>query len=516
MDFFKYSYKPILFIAVIVGAFSCTKSKNSADDLPIIPAYQLMEVVDKDLAAIQAEGKIRAIVENNSTSYFIYKGQPMGFEYELLRKMAAQLGLKLEVVAEKDIERAFERLNAGEVDIIAQKLSITKERRKWVQFTDPMYQVQQVLVQRKPENWREMKQHEIERSLIRNPIDLAGKSIHVRKGSAFIQRLRNLSEEIGQDINIIEDLSDADTEELIKKVAEYEIDFTVADDDVAQVSASYFPNLDVGTTISFPQQIGWAVRRNADSLAMVLNQWIAYERSSPDFYVIYNRYFKSPKGSVIRARSEFGSISGNSISIYDPLIKKYANEIAWDWRLLAALIFQESRFDPQAVSWAGATGLMQLMPSVASEFGATNPTDPEQSIMAGTRYLAWLMNYWENRPLADPDTRVKFILASYNVGPGHVEDAIRLTEKYGENPQKWDDEVEKYLTLKSLPKYFNDAVVQFGYCRGTETSAYVEQVLYRYQQYKLFFPETVSVDGLVMNKYDKKTQFLADIQFAFP
>lgn len=477
-------YLLIFFISITT---SCQKTRQESNGDSTKPAWMIIDPVEADWGVIKERGVLKAIVENSTTSYFLYKAQAMGYEYEMLNKLADALGVRLQIIVENNIDTAFEMLNNGEGDIIAFKLTVTKERRRWFAFSESLYQVQQVLVQRKPDNWREMRIHEIEKQLIRNPIDLIGKQVHVRKGSSYINRLTNLSEEVGGDILIIEGYPELDTEGFIKKVADGEIDYTVSDDDIAQVNASYYTNLDVNTVISFPQQIAWAMRKNADSLQMMVDQWVREEKKGSDIYVIYNRYFKSPKGSLVRARSEYSSISGSRISVYDEMIKAEAERIDWDWRLLAALIFQESRFEPEAESWAGAVGLMQLMPGTAVEFGAENPFDVRQSLFAGANYLSWLNRLWQDR-IEDEEERKKFIMASYNVGPGHVEDAVRLADKYGYNAKRWEDNVEKYLELKSEPVYFNDKVVKHGYCRGYEPVNYVRNILYRYNQYQMFFP----------------------------
>ena len=148
------------------------------------------------------------------------------------------------------------------------------------------------------------------------------------------------------------------------------------------------------------------------------------------YYVIYNKYFKNPKASYLRATSTYSSLNGEKISPYDELIKQAAAKLNWDWRLLASQIYQESKFDPQAESWAGAIGLMQLLPETASMYGASDVYNPKESIQAGVNYLLWLDKMWAKK-VPDPKERIKFVLASFNVGQGHVLDARQLARKYG-------------------------------------------------------------------------------------
>jgi membrane-bound lytic murein transglycosylase F len=154
--------------------------------------------------------------------------------------------------------------------------------------------------------------------------------------------------------------------------------------------------------------------------------------------------------------------------------------------LLAAQIYQESQFNPKAKSWMGAQGLMQLVPNTAGEFGAKQILDPEQNIRAGTNYIRWLEDYW-SKYIDDPSELEKFVLASYNSGQGHVMDAMKLAEKYGKNPKIWDDNVDFYMLLKSNPKYYKDAVVKSGYCRGREPVNYVKSIYEQFEIYKQFF-----------------------------
>lgn len=436
-----------------------------------------------DLKEIKERGSLKAIVDNSSTGYFIYRGQPMGYEYELMARFARSMDLRLEIVVVNGLEKAFESLNSGEGDIIAFNLTVTRERKKLVAFTHHHSLQHQVLVQRKPEGWRKLKRHELEQSLIRDPIDLIGKEVTVRKNSAFVSRLHNLSDELGDDIVIIEDYEEVQTEELIRKVNDGDIDFTVADENIAKVSATYLPDIDVKTPISFSQQIAWAVRLSSPDLLESTNQWIEKMKKNSDYYVIYKKYYNNPKKSVIRATSEYSSISGSKLSPYDDMIKKGAEQLEWDWLLLASQMYQESKFNSDAVSWAGAKGLMQLMPPTAEQYGVKDAFNPSQNFTGGVKHIKWLQNLWQDK-VKDPDERLKFILASYNIGQGHILDARRLAVKYGENPEVWEDSVEKYLLKKSDPKYYKDPIVKSGYCRGLEPVKYVREILERYQQYQ--------------------------------
>ena len=438
--------------------------------------------VDVDLEAIKKRGYITALVDNNSFSYFIYKGRPIGYEYELLKLLARQLKVELKIKVISGVENGIHQLNTGEGDILAFPLTVTKERTEYVNFSRPLFNSYQVLVQRKPDSWKNLSQAEIDKQVIRDPHALIGKEVHVMKSSSFAERMRNLSQEIGGEVQMVEDSANAESESLIRQVALGNIDYTVADHPIAMVNANYYPNLDVSTILSTPQQIAWSVRKNSPELLTVLDAWLVKIKKEPTFMVIYNRYFKSPRTSLLRVNSDYSSLGGNKISRYDELIKKGATRLGWDWRLLAAIIYRESRFISNDESWAGARGLMQLMPETAKRFGATNPDDPAQSIRAGVNYLRHLDRYWAKN-VSDPDERLKFVLASYNAGLTHIIDARELTRKYGKNPVIWSD-VEYYLLKKSDPQYYRDPLAAAGYCKCEEPVNYVRNVLASFEEYK--------------------------------
>jgi membrane-bound lytic murein transglycosylase F len=445
--------------------------------------------VSIDLPDIVEKGALTALTSYSSTSYFIYKGQVMGYEYELLQQLADYLGLELKVKVVVDMDRIIPMLLKGQGDIIAHGLAVTSQRRQDVVFTDYHTRTHQVLVQRKPHSWRSMKLHEIERALIRDPLDLIGQKVHVRKNTSYYKRLLNLSQEIGGDIDIVPISGDIGTEEIIRMVADGDIDYTIADQHIAVINAASLPILDVETAVSFNQRLAWAVRPNSPKLLQQVNSWLAEIKETPDYYALFNKYFKNKRAFRARAKSEYLSTKNGRISEYDELMKQHAQKINWDWRLLAAMMYVESRFEPKAGSWAGATGLMQIMPATAQQLGFSprQLKDPETSIQAGIAYLADLQNRWKTIP--DPVERKKFILGSYNAGRNHIEDARKLAKKYKADPDVWTDNVEEYIKRKSIPKYYNDPVVQFGYARGSEPYDYVRTIFNLYSMYQSVIPE---------------------------
>lgn len=434
-----------------------------------------------DLQDIKETGKIVAVTDYNSTEYFLYRGEPMGYQYDLLKELANHLNVKLEVIVENDLERTFEYLSTGKCDLIALNLTVTKERSKRIKFTEPHSQTTQVLVQRKPEDWKMYHPENLEKKLLRNQLELSGKTIYVRKNSSFSERLYNLAEEIGDSIDIIEVAEDE--EQLIRLVANGEIDYTVCDENVAMVNQTYYPILDIRTQISFPQNLAWAVRKEgSDNLLNDVNEWLKKFKKTLDYALIYNKYFRNQKSKEI-IESDFFASSSGIISPYDEEIKTFSDSIGWDWLLLTSLIYQESRFMHDVRSWAGAYGLMQLMPSTASRYGINMNSSPAENIEAGAKFLKWLDNTLKNR-VPNDEERIKFILASYNVGLGHIMDGMNLARKNGKDPATWDNNVDFYVLNKSNPEYYRDPVVKYGYCRGEEPFNYVAEIMERYDHYK--------------------------------
>jgi len=468
------------------------KDKNlQIEDIGVIPEEKTLEEIfadnsstKRDLIEIKASGVLKAVTIYSSTSFFLYRGQTMGFEYELLDRIAEHIGVELEIIIARDIIELMSFLNNGKADIIANGLAITEHRRKFINFTDNLFLSHQVLVQKKPDNWRNMKLHEIEEELISDNVELIGIKVSVRDNSSYMQRLDNLMEELG-DLIIIDTMnSNIETEELIRMVVEGEIEYTVADYNIASINASYYPELDIKVPMSFSQRIAWGVRKNSPDLLSECNKWLAEIKKTPDFNLIYDKYFKNERDFRKRIKDDFYSSKTGNISQYDDLIKRHSDNIGWDWRLLSSLVYQESKFDPLAKSWAGAQGLMQLMPATAEELGVEDRTNPEKNIKGGTKYLKQLWDRWED--ISDSTQRVKFAMASFNCGYYHVRDAANLALKYGHNNSIWDDNVELYILKLSNPEFFNDPVVHYGYARGLEPFTYVLEIFERYDHYIKF------------------------------
>ena len=483
MSFF-YKKHYIYLLIFLFSAISCSDTDNGPVSSPEVAEQALPH---RSLQEIKESGKLRALIAYSGTSYFLYRGQPMGFEYEILQRFADELGVELELVVSDNIDSLLPDLRAGKADLVAHGLTVTSDRKEQVQFTDYLYLTQQVLVQKKPEGWRKMRWSKLQTYLIKDAIELIDDTVSVRQASAYIERLDNLSDEIGGKIHIDTIQGSMSTDKIIKKVVDGEIEYTVADKNIASINASYYPSLNIKVPVSFSQRIAWATRKEDTTLTHEINKWVKGMKKEVDYYVIYNKYFKNKRRFRKQVKSEFYSLNKEKISPYDDSIRKNAEKIGWDWRLLASLVYQESRFKPAAQSWAGAKGLMQVMPATARELGIKNRADPKGSLRGGSKYLDQLFK--EFTQVEDTIQRIKFAMASYNCGLGHVLDAQRLAEKRNLDPHRWDDNVEKMILALSYSKNYSQEGIRHGYVRGIEPYTYIRQIFKRHKHYVAFIPE---------------------------
>lgn len=471
--------KKIVFFVAFVFTVYIFGSDHHVSDTP------KSEIVTRDLGSIRKRGKLIAVTDFNSTDYFIYRGEPMGFNYELLKSFSDNIGIDLDIVTENQIDDAVGMLKSGEADLLALSLNAGSSVMKDVHFTVPVVETKQVLVQKKPRNWRSIPDDLLEKKLVRKPVDLAGKSIFVQAGSSHAGQLLSLARENGDSIHIIE--VPFESEKLIQYVATGAIEYTVCDENLAMVNATYYPDIDVSTPVSISEDVSWAVRRNdSDTLLTALNKWMTTFRKTGSYAMLYAKYFKNSR-SVSMVKSDFYALNTGRVSRYDDMIRQYSASIHWDWRLLASLICQESHFNPNVESFAGAVGLMQIMPDTGKRMGIDSTSSPEDNLKAGIRYINWLHSIFDPK-IPDEKERINFILASYNAGPGHVLDAMKLAEKNGMDPLKWEGNVAVWLLKKSEPQYYNDTIVKSGYFRGTESVNFVSQVLERFEHYKNIIP----------------------------
>lgn len=413
------------------------------------------------------------------TSYFIYREETMGYDYDLVKRLAQDKGMVLRLEVAPNLQRVIEMLDSGLIDLIAYEVPITGEYRSKVVPCGIESITHQVLVQPKksPEG------------LISDVTDLVGRSVYVEKDSKYHHRMENLNEELGGGIEIIPIARDTlITEDLIAMVSRKEIPLTIVDSDIARLNKTYYNDLDITLQISFAQRAAWGVAPGKEWLADSITQWMAAEQPRKTRDSLLKRYFEKSKSDGAKRFNFSLDLSRGYISPFDNLFKKYGREANWDWRLLASQGYCESHFDSSQVSWAGARGIMQLMPSVARAYGLDEISivDNENNISTAAKIIQSLSRILTPK-VSDPEERKKFIVAAYNSGIAHILDAIAIAKKYGLNPEKWEGQVETALMMKSNPDIYNDPVCKYGYFRGSQTCEYVRQVFALYEDVRKQF-----------------------------
>lgn len=463
------------FLALLSIAWltSCQNTPSQPTDEPEVERDTLTV-----LQHIQERGRLVAVTNCEIINYNTEKPTPSGFEYELLSDFCNANGLELEMIVNENLDSCFRLLDSCQVDMVAVGIGSNKEMRRRYLLTEPIMMQKSVLVQRMPKDWNKMSTaNEVENQLLRSSVDLAGKTIHLPQGSHEVKLLEHLSDQIGDTIYIVE-CDSLNSFDLVKAVESGEIDYTVVEEYVARMASIGLKGLDTKLNVSVEQPLGWVVQNhdNDSSLLIALNGWIdGFEQRNLNR--ILAKYVN--KGNVFGNRKpKEGELSG-----FDGIIKKTAKNIGWDWRLLASLIYQESHFRLDLESEKGAFGLMQLMPVVMERYELSYDATPEEQLEVGGKLITYLNECLEDK-VVDSAERVKFVLAAYNSGLGHVYDAQRLAAKYGKYPDVWDNNVDYFILNKSKKQYYNDTCCKAGYLRGTETYRFVEEVLDRYYQYQ--------------------------------
>ena len=413
----------------------------------------------RDLAAIQAAGRLRMLTLNGPGTYYLWRGELIGFEYELLRTFAESIGVDLEVVVAGHREELAPWLAEGRGDVVSAGVTATEERRVAGRlFSTPYLRVQEVFVSRAP---------------VGSLAELAGRRVTVQRGTSFVRTLEGLRGEVDLEI----ERSPAESETLIRAVAEARAEVTLADSHVAELEAAFDERLSVGPRLPAEVGLAWVVRPDQPELLAALNAFIEDRYRGYEYNVLRNKYFRNDR-RMQRQREH--RIDGERLSPFDELVKAAVAEHGFDWRLVVSQMYQESRFDPAEVSFAGARGLMQVLPRTAREVGIDGEAlaDPARGIEAGVRYLSWTRERFEALPLVEQRW---FALAAYNAGVGHVRDARRLAAVKGWDPERWFDHVEHAMLLLSEREYARQAL--HGYVRGAEPVRYVDEIRERYRAY---------------------------------
>lgn len=434
----------------------------------------------RDLADIRSSGTLRVLLRNSSSSYHILRGQEYGFEYELAARFARDLGVRLEVVLPDSQSSVQSQLNAGKIDLIAMPLEAPESGPRFVEYTAPYNEVQLVLVS-----------HGAEADSLRGVQDLEGVMVAARHWSREESALLELRR-AGLNVGIVMFGAGSNEEEILEYVADGTYPAAVVHSDVARAVQSYRPELEIAFELEESASVRWAVRKNSPGLLEAVDRFLlSHRRELADgslrksrlYNILSKKYFSDSR--LIRSRVEdpFHLARTGRLSPYDEQFAEHAARYGFDWRLIASISFQESRFDPNAISWAGAVGLMQLMPKTAGR-SKNALADPELNIELGVKHFAYLYRLYR---FLDDDARLKFALAAYNCGQGHLDDARILCMNRGRDPNDWENVQEALLQLRQ-PEYHRQ--VRYGFVRGQETVRYVDRVLQRYELFKKILDET--------------------------
>lgn len=425
-----------------------------------------------DLPQIKERQRLRVAIRNNAATYWIHKGQEVGFEYDLLQAFAKKQDLRLEMVVASDRANLLDLVTEGKADMAAAGITRTKERLENFEFGAPYLNPEEVVVCLKDSSGN---------PVVSSMEQLWSSPIHIRTSSSYYSTLKELEEKEGRKFTIIPVSEELETENIIQQVAEGTIPVTIADNHLAQIEMVYNDRITTGPVIASATSVGWVMRKDAPLLKKAVDDFFTtgeYKPKALKYNMLYSRYFKNER-EIKAAKSEARADIKGVISPYDSLMKKVAVDRSLDWYMIAAQAYQESKFNPKAQSWVGALGLMQLMPLTAKEVGVTNREDPYQSLHGGAVYMNKLFKRFDET--IPYEERYNFALASYNAGYGHVLDARRLATKKGWDNRIWFGNVEKAMLLLAEPTYAKSA--RYGYCRGSEPVTYVKNIQRLYNNY---------------------------------
>ncbi|MGF1668949.1 MAG: transglycosylase SLT domain-containing protein [Balneolaceae bacterium] len=479
---YKNSIGESIVILILAGTFALSGCSRGDVDTALKPVENSLSVtvldpVERDYAEIKNSGVLRMITQYSSNTYYLHQGIEVGFEYELVKEFTREHDLALEVVIIGADQNPFDLLNSGEGDIIAANYTITDERRQYASFTRPYNLVDQVVVyssylDRKPQTLSQLSGSDIR--------------ISVRRNSSYYERLMDLiSEGYDLKLNIISD--EMDTESTLFQVANGSLEATVSDDNMFDAAARYMDGLIAGPKIAESDTIAWVIRKNAPDLEAQLNRFLykhfrfSEDRNRPRrstfLNVLRKKYFEEGPHLAEYYNPDWQYQNVGVISPYDDLIMEVADSIGLDWLMLTAMAAQESKFNPNSKSWAGAVGLMQIMPEF-SDIEYQKLYIPEINVREGARIIK---EHLEHYSYMDSLNQWAFALATYNSGMGHIADARRLAIDHNKNPNEWEHVEEALLKLMQR-RYYQNA--RYGFARGIETVQYVKEILNRYKTYE--------------------------------
>ncbi len=430
--------------------------------------------LERDLDQLRASGVLRVITRYNSSNYFVHKGGQAGFDYELINRFAQSLGLAVEISVPEDDDDLVSLLNAGRGDVICASLVPHPSRDRWLDATRPTNFVQKMIVL--PATSPRGKDMD----------SLSGLTVTIPAGDSFRSELMTLKDDLRLRFFVTTGRPGAGPEELLAQVDRGDIEAVVVDNIIARAAMMHMDNLKFGPALGPGRATVWYVRENSPDLKAALNRYLraniwrdndGQSRRSQTYGIIYDRYFENPLTIRGFRQEAYRPDKSGALSIYDDLIRTRAEAAGFDWRLIAALIYQESRFYPNARSRADARGLMQVLPQFAG-VQRDSLYDPSANLTAGLRLLK---TTWRSYAYLDSLDRLRFTLAEFHAGHGHLTDARRIAIEMGRNPNRWEGALAVTLPRLMERKHFSQT--RHGYYGGGKTVDYVEEILNRYRIY---------------------------------
>jgi len=409
------------------------------------------------LEEIRERGELRVLTRYGPTTYYVKGNELAGLEYDLAQRFADYLNVRLKIIVPDNLGNMLKLIEQGKADIAAAGLTITPARKDLIRF-GPVYQeVTEQLV------YRQGNPIPTDITSLDGQLEVVADSSHIEQLTSYKQDIPELEWTENQQL---------DSSGLLELVQLELIDYTIADSNEIAANQGVFPELRVAFDISEPQPLAWALPLSEDgSLYNEMTAFFEQMEESGDLDRLIAKYYGHIRRfDYVDTRAIHRRIL-TDLPTYQPLFEQAANTYEFDWRLLAAISYQESHWNPKAVSSTGVRGLMMLTQATAKQMNIDDREDPQQSIDAGAAYLAYIRSNLPDR-IQEPD-RTWLALAAYNVGLGHLEDARILTQKNGKNPDLWPD-VKEHLPLLSKKKWYEQT--RYGYARGGEPVRYIENV----------------------------------------
>ncbi|HTE33768.1 MAG TPA: transglycosylase SLT domain-containing protein [Chryseolinea sp.] len=482
-------HKAVVFALLACLSLSCSQRSEPVDTAAMTVNQMLLDSTDfvilappsvpfilrrpPTIARHPLEDKVLKVLTLHSiNTYFLYDGEEHGLEYELLQLYAKHAGLDIDIVTVENYKQMYDSIAKGDFDMAMGTLFVNAAMDSITPFGNVLYHSDVVLV-------------------------TGGAPTSSMQGSYNLIHHSPIHFWMNERDSIVQHFKDSIThletflskELALELVARNEYPGLLVDKNEFLIMQSYFPQLKEHTVLERDQPVAFAFNPHSKSLKDDFNAWHTAKRHSGDYEFTLKKYKDHSTFIKEKLKYEMPVIRRGVISKYDSLIKIYAQKESFDWKLIAAIIHQESRFRPLIVSPVGAYGLMQLMPSVAKTYKINfkKLSSPDLNISTGTHYFRWIYQHFD-KPEYKEEDKIKFSLAAYNAGIGHIYDAKALATKYNMDPHVWSGNVETMLLRKSSHKYYSDPIVKFGHCRGYETQVYVRNIMQYYEHYLNFLP----------------------------